>query len=116
MSTMFPTSDGMAPVMALLDRDLPNIHPRQHHVWWELGGGCVSGQCTYSIVSATSCPTSDGMAPVMVLPFSILPKHPPTSAPRLVGAGWKVRVWSHVQFRQCHQLPDGRWNRAGYLG
>ena len=32
------SSAGRVPVRTLPSRFLPNIQPRQHHVWWELGG------------------------------------------------------------------------------
>jgi hypothetical protein len=72
----------------------------------------VSGR-TYSLVSATSFPTSDGMEPVMELPSSHLPKPSPTSAPRLAGAGWKVKWSMYVQILHVHHVPNLRRDGAG---
>jgi diadenosine tetraphosphate (Ap4A) HIT family hydrolase len=94
-ATSVPTSDGMAPVMVLSFRSLPNTHPRQHHVWWELGGGCVCGR-TYSSVSATSCPMVVGIVPLMELSPRTL--HHPQPSSRSVGT---------ARYRLAHAAQGG---------
>jgi hypothetical protein len=84
--------------------------PMSAQVFWKMGGGWVWAPYKYS--SFTKFPISVGMEPLMAFSYRIL--LPPThSAPRLLGAGWRVQMRSmNSQFSELSQHPNLRRDGA----
>jgi hypothetical protein len=96
--------------MELISTSLPHIHPCQHKSfgrWVEVACGSP-----YKYSSFTKFPISVGMEPLMAFSYRIL--LPPThSAPRLLGAGWRVQMRSmNSQFSELSQHPNLRRDGA----